>query len=384
MRLAIITTHPIQYYAPVFRLMHQRQKINIKVFYTSGEFADKRHDPGFGKAIEWDLPLLEGYPYEWAKNTSADPGSHHRKGIINPEILQQINSYQPNAVLVYGWAYVSHLQVLRYYKGRLPVYFRGDSTLLDSQSFIKSVIKTLYLKWVYRHVDHAFYTGINNKAYFKKYGLKDQQLTFAPHAVDNTRFAENKTTEVAQVKAALNINLNDIIILFAGKLEPKKAPDLLLEAFIKINQPGAHLLFVGNGILEKALKNKAGVRANVHFLDFKNQTDMPVIYQACDIFCLPSNGPAETWGLAINEAMACSKAILASDKVGCAVDLVRKENGLIFKAKDTLDLQIKLTSLTNMGKAKLNDMGVNSLHIIEQWNFENQVTSIETALLASI
>ena len=85
-KLAIITTHPIQYYAPVFKLLRQRQKLDIKVFYTWGKNAEIKYDPGFKKNIEWDIPLLDGYPYEWVKNISQNPGTHNFKGIkLTPE-----------------------------------------------------------------------------------------------------------------------------------------------------------------------------------------------------------------------------------------------------------------------------------------------------------
>lgn len=381
-RLAIITTHPIQYYAPVFQLLHQRQVLSIKVFYTVGSFTLKQHDHGFGKAIEWDLPLLNEYPYEWVKNTATDPGSHHREGIVNPGIIGQINNWQPDAVLVFGWAYVSHLQVMRYFKNKAPVFFRGDSTLLDKQSALRSALKTVYLKWMYRHINHAFYTGTNNKAYFKKYGLKNHQLTFAPHAIDNTRFAANRTEEALQLKKELGISPDDVLILFAGKLEEKKSPALLLKAFLTLKKASAHLLFVGNGLLEQQLRATSAGYNNIHFMDFQNQLNMPVVYQACDIFCLPSKGPAETWGLAVNEAMACGKAILVSDKVGCAVDLVVSGiNGEIFIAGSATDLNNKLTTLVNKGKNGLAVIGHASKTIITKWSFEQQVNAIENTVL---
>ncbi|MEO6981197.1 MAG: glycosyltransferase family 1 protein, partial [Mucilaginibacter sp.] len=76
-KLAIITTHPIQYYAPIFRLLQQRNNISIKVFYTLGETTAPKHDPGFGKAVSWDIPLLDGYDFEWLKNVAPTPGSHY-------------------------------------------------------------------------------------------------------------------------------------------------------------------------------------------------------------------------------------------------------------------------------------------------------------------
>src|SRR5580698_5332804 len=149
MRLAIITTHPIQYYSPVFKLLHARNNINIKVFYTWGELSLKRYDPGFDKKIEWDTPLLDGYPYEWVKNDSKNAGTHHFNGIINPGLTSQVEAWKPDMVLVYGWAFNSHLKAIRYFKNKIPVLFRGDSTLLDEKGGVKSLLKFVFLKWVY-------------------------------------------------------------------------------------------------------------------------------------------------------------------------------------------------------------------------------------------
>ncbi|QHS56330.1 glycosyltransferase family 4 protein [Mucilaginibacter sp. 14171R-50] len=379
-RLAIITTHPIQYYAPVFRLLHQRGNISVKVFYTWGDGAMQKHDPGFNRIIEWDIPLLDGYPYEWVVNTSTDPGSHHFKGIINPALNSQVAAWQPDALLVFGWAYSSHLGVMRHFKNKLPVYFRGDSTLLDERSGLKSAIRSLFLKWVYKHADHAFYVGTNNRRYFEAYGFELSRLTFAPHAVDNERFADNRTAGALKLRHDLGIDADDILVLFAGKLEEKKSPGLLLNAFLNLPPGNVHLLFAGSGNLKQYLEDKAFGNKHVHFIDFQNQQQMPVIYQACNLFCLPSKGPGETWGLAVNEAMAGGKAVLVADKVGCAIDLVKPGyNGYIFKSGDENSLLTCLTELTRSKKI-LEKFGENSGKIIADWNFKKIAEAIENKL----
>jgi len=374
MRLAIITTHPIQYYAPVFKLL--AGNIDVKVFYTWGDEAQEKFDPGFGKTISWDIPLLDGYSYEWVKNTAPDPGSHHFKGIVNPGLISQIKSWQADAVLIYGWAYDSHLKAMRHFKNKIPVYFRGDSTLLDAKPGAKQLLRTIFLRWVYGHVDHAFYVGSNNSAYFKKYGLKDKQLTFAPHAIDNDRFAAEKGEEASKIKADLGIKPADILILFAGKFEEKKSPDLLLDAFLTLNMPNTHLLFVGNGILEIGLKTTAGKNSNVQFINFQNQLAMPAIYQACNLFCLPSQGPGETWGLAVNEAMAAGKPVLVSNKCGCAADLVNPGiTGEIFEAGNVSSLTKKLHLLIG-DKNGLTISGRNAKAKIAGWSFSKQADAM--------
>jgi glycosyltransferase involved in cell wall biosynthesis len=393
-KIAIIITHPIQYYAPIFKLL--AKKCQLKVFYTWGQSGiQKKFDPGFGKEIAWDLPMLSGYNYVLLKNIAHNPGSHHYKGIINPNLIKEIKSYSPDALLIYGYAYQSHLKIMRYFKGKIPIWFRGDSTLLDIENSLKSILKYFYLKWVYSNVDKVFYVGTNNKAYFKKYGVKDEQLIFAPHAIDNERFAVDRKAEATAFREKFLLKEKDILILFAGKFEPKKDPEILLNAFIKLHKDilqqhySLHLLFVGNGILEEKLKEKASffnkqiLEKRIHFIDFQNQSKMPTIYQACDIFCLPSIGPGETWGLAINEAMASEKAILCSDKVGCAKDLVLNSNGLIFKAGNLEDLCLKINQMLDISKvltasqnqtlSNLTKLGKSSKSIIQDWSFEKQI-----------
>jgi glycosyltransferase involved in cell wall biosynthesis len=381
-KLAIITTHPIQYYAPIFKMLHERKNINIKVFYTWGQSATQKHDPGFNKPVNWDIPLLDGYPYEWVINTAKKPGSHRFSGIITPLLSDQVLAWRPDAVLFFGWAYVGHLKAIKKLSNVLPLYFRGDSTLLNEPKGIKRTLKLFFLKWLYRHFTHAFYVGANNKAYFKKYGLTDAQLSFTPHAIDNDRFNSLRVDEASVLRSSLNIKPDDILVLYAGKLDVVKNLPLLLKAFSCLKKANVHLLLVGNGIQEGLLKQMAaasGLPGNVHFFGFANQSYMPVFYQAADLVCLPS--VSETWGLAVNEAMACGKAVLVSDKVGCAVDLVKPGyNGSIFKSGNEDDLLLHLAQLTQ-SKVLLEEYGRNSGKIIKDWNFTKIAKAIETKLI---
>ena len=126
-KLAVISSHPIQYNAPFFKLIAKSNNLQIKVFYTWGDSVlGNKYDPGFGKSINWDIPLLEGYEYLFEKNIATKPGSHHYAGIDNPELMDHIKEWQADAILVYGWAFKSHFQCLRYFHKKIPVYFRGD------------------------------------------------------------------------------------------------------------------------------------------------------------------------------------------------------------------------------------------------------------------
>jgi glycosyltransferase involved in cell wall biosynthesis len=107
----------------------------------------------------------------------------------------------------------------------------------------------------------------------------------------------------------------------------------IIELIKKLPKSEFVVLFVGSGSLENELKQKAP--NNCIFLGFQNQSVMPIIYRMADVFVLPSVGPGETWGLAMNEALACGVPVIASEKCGWAIDLINSSNGMIVKNLNT-------------------------------------------------
>ena len=384
-RLAIITTDPIQYNAPMFRLLASRNRIDIHVFYTWGESVlQDKFDPGFGKAIQWDVPLLEGYAYSFVKNISSRPGSDHYHGIDNPDLIRDIEAWKADAVLVYGWNYRSHLKAMRYFKGRIPVLFRGDSTLLDEQPGMRKYLRRAFLTWIYRHVDIALYVGRNSKTYFAAHGLKEHQLVFAPHAIDNDRFGNIDAGMEARVRSwrqELGFADEDLVVMFAGKLEPKKHPQFLLELGSRMEHlPRVRFLIVGNGVLEAELRKQVEGDGRFVFLGFQNQSVMPLVYRMGDIFLLPSKGPGETWGLALNEAMACGLPVMASDRCGGSPDLIGPDNGLIFPHNDVGPAKAFLERVAG-DPSLLKKMGAASAKQVERFNFAAVAEAIENCCL---
>lgn len=378
-RVAFVISHPIQYYVPVLSGLTERGNIELKVFYTWGVESISKFDPGFNRVVEWDTPLLDGYTYEFETNISSDPGTHHFKGIDNPNLIQNILQYNPDKIVVFGWSFKSHLEVLKYFKGKVPIYFRGDSNLLTQQSFIKKIMRKIYLTYIYRNVDFAVFVGTNNKEYYKWVGLKESQLVFAPHAIDEKRFVDSSgefKNQAKKIKSDLGIPDNHVVFLYTGKFEYRKDLHTLIKAKLLLKDSNCSLILVGNGPDEKELKELSKEDENIHFIDFMNQSQMPIVYRTSDVFVLPSI--SETWGLGINEAMNCGLAIIASDKVGAAVDLV-KDNGYIFKAGDFVALSDSMKMIIN-NKNLLINFKNNSKSIIIKWSVKQQVIEFEKVL----
>jgi glycosyltransferase involved in cell wall biosynthesis len=356
----------------------------VKVFYTWEQSqAGAVYDPDFGKTIQWDIPLLDGYDHTFVKNISSRPGSGHYRGVVNPTLISEVAEWRPDAILVFGWNLHSHLACIRHFHGKVPILFRGDSTLLDECPGFKKYARRLFLRWVYRHVDFALYTGTHNKEYFLRHGMRERQLYHAPHAIDNQRFSQPEENYVASAGAwreKLGIRPEERVLLFAGKLEPKKNPRFILQLAERIGNAGWKFVIVGNGVLESALKSEAAGNPGILFLNFQNQQQMPVVYRLGDVFILPSTGPGETWGLGANEAMACGRAVMLSDRMGGAIDLVKDgKNGLIFDPTD-VDACLKFMTTTASNPAELDRMKQFSKNIINEFSFVHITVTVENVL----
>jgi len=358
-----------------------------KVFYTWPQAINGFDDPDFKKKVKWNIPLLDGYAWEAVDNISKNPSSKSWSGIDCPMLVPRIEAFNPDAILIFGWNHKSHFRVMRYFKGKIPVWFRGDSTLLDEQLGIKRILRRVFLSWIYQHIDKAFYVGTNNKIYYKAHGLKENQLQYAPHAVENERFFDspnrNYSEQAHKWRRSLGFSSDDIVLLFAGKFEPKKDPRILIDAVLQLNSKSnrtssskyIQLLLVGNGILESDIKRMSSGTEYIKMLPFQNQLKMPIVYRIADIFCLPSLGPGETWGLAVNEAMACERPVITSDKVGCATDLITNgKNGFIFKAGNIESLKI---AIRKIAQYDLHKWSAESHQRIMNYSYNKIADSIE-------
>lgn len=352
-RIAFVVSHPIQYYAPLHRRLAARGDLSVKVFFTWHGGAAAVHDAGFGRKFAWDTPLTEGYEWELVPNTARDPGTHHFWGLRNPELAAHVLRWRPDAIHLTGYAWYSHLLALRSWAARgVPVLFRGDSHLLDGQRGFKALLKNVALKQIFRWPRAFLYVGQANRRYYEAFGVPSEKLFPCPHSVEVERFAEPAAEHEAAAREwrrELGVADDQRVLLFAGKFEPKKRPVALMEAFLQEAPDGWLLLMLGDGLLGHEVKRLACQHPDrFRMLPFQNQSRMPVAYRLGDLFVLPS-AYAETWGLAVNEALACGRPVLVSDRVGCAEDVVRPGfNGWVFRHDDWDDFGVGLRKMAGM------------------------------------
>ena len=133
-RLAIVLSHATQYYSPWFRWLREETPLEFRVFYLSDFGLQPGLDEKFGVNFAWDVDLKSGYDWEIVPNTAREPDTLRFDGLRNPELPVHLRAWQPDAILLFGYNYSSHLRLIAWARlHRVPLIFRGDSHLLGRQ-----------------------------------------------------------------------------------------------------------------------------------------------------------------------------------------------------------------------------------------------------------
>lgn len=383
-RVAVIVSHPIQYFVPLYERLTRRDDIALKVFFTWHDAQQPVRDRGFGHNIAWDIPLTAGYCHELVTNVSSDPGTHRFLGLRNPALPELVARWRPDVAIVHGWAWLSHLQALRALRPQgIRTLFRGDSHLLDETGQgLRWQAKRMTLSQIFAWPSGFLVTGAANQAYYQAFGVSASRLHPCPHSIDVARFAEPSDeleAAAARWRQELDIAPDRTVVLFAGKFEPRKRPIELARAVLALDRHDVMLLFVGAGELQSEIETIAVTHPErIRVLPFQNQSRMPVVYRLGDLFVLPS-AYGESWGLAVNEALAASRPVLVSDRVGSAPDAVNLSCGRVFAGND---LPALLSALDGMTRDRVRLLGMRAAAARCARRFDIAVT--EEALVAAV
>lgn len=341
--LAVVTTHPIQYYGPWFA--HLAGFMDVHVFYGHRQTDAGQAEAGFGKNFDWDLPLLDGYPSTFLSNVSANPSVSSFGGIDTPEVAAKLAAGNFDAVMLFGWNKRGLVQAWwGARRARLPVLVRLDSHLSRARGGLVGALKRPVYSTLLPRAGHYLSPGAGTDAYLAHFRVPARQVHRVPHMVDVARFkagadAARCSGEAARLRAEYGASEDDTVLLFVGKLIGIKRPLLMLKALSKLDKRHRPKLWIaGSGPLSEAVDtfvnaNKLPVRR----LGFVNQTALPAIYAAADCLILPSK--AETWGLVVNEAQACGLPAIVSSEAGCADELITEGvTGWTMGSADTQEL----------------------------------------------
>jgi glycosyltransferase involved in cell wall biosynthesis len=349
-RLAIVASHPVQYQIPWYRAL--TKLLDVHVLYAHRVTAAEQASAGFDVEFEWDIPLFEGYSFEWLDNRASRPGVDHFWGCNTPGVAAAIERGRFDAVLVNGWQLLSYWQAIRAaHRVGLPVMVRGDSQLATTRGPLRRLVKRLAYPRMLRSFDACLAVGKRSADYYRHYRVPDARIYPAPHCVDNDFFAKTAAEargRRADLRRELGLPDDAVVFMFAGKLIEKKRPLDFLEALGRIAPAHSKVwgLIVGDGPLKPALEEYSRrLDLPCVLVGFQNQRRIAETYTAADVLVLPSSG-GETWGLVVNEAMAAGLPAIVSDQVGCVPDLIADgETGFAYPCGDIEALSRQMTRL---------------------------------------
>lgn len=339
-KLGVVLTHPVQYLSPLYRELTARGVVDLTVMFAHRPTPEEQGQ-GFGVAFQWDVDLTSGFEHVWLENTSRTAADGSFSSYDTPGVAREIDARGFDVVLVQGWNTRSYWQAMRAcWRRGIPVLVRGDSQMGPPGRSAKRAVKRLMYPLFLRRFAACLSVGTRSDEYFRHYGAR--RVIRSPHFVNYSAFAaaaDAARPGRAALRDRWGIAPEATVAMFAGKLVPKKHPLDLIAAVARVGRPDLHLLIVGDGELRDAsvrAVTDGGIKAT--FAGFMNQTEIPAAYAAADVLVLPSDA-GETWGLVVNEAMACGLPAFVSDEVGCAPDLiVEGETGHRFALGDTAAL----------------------------------------------
>lgn len=319
MKLALLTEIPAPYRIPLFNALADR--LDFRALFLSR--TDPRH------------PFYEQHEEEWRFERRFLGGAQLRRGarwvVLSRGVLRELRRFRPDAVGVGGWNQPAFWQALVYCRARrIPLLVWVESTAQDVRP--ESAPLELAKRALIRGASGFFVPGRASAEYVRSFGIPDDRIALAPNAVD---------AEIFGAAAVDRSGRETCTFLYAGRLDPEKGLDVLVAAFSRV--PG-RLVIAGSGAEEERLRALANDR--VRFTGPLDRDELVPLYAEADVFVLPSR--SEPWGMVLNEAAAAGLALVATDGVGAAHDLVEDGvNGFRVPVEDESALARALTRLAD-------------------------------------
>jgi len=362
-RVVIITEIIAPYRIPVFNALARHSGIDLHVIFLAENDSTQRQWLTYKDEIRFSYQVLPS----WRRRV----GKH--SFLLNWGAEKALQRASPDFIVCGGYNYVTSWKSMAWARrNSVPFSLWAESTARDFRSNY-TLIEFFKTQFLHR-CDVFVVPGKSSIEYLKNYRVPEDVIFIAPNAVDTHLFSQR--AEVIRRDAATYreaLRLPSRFFLYAGRLVPEKGVFDLLRAYGALAaevRKEVGLVFVGDGPARSALLQGAAATnsGSIQLVGFAQREQLAAYYALADVFVFPSH--TDPWGLVVNEAMACSLPVIASDAAGCVADLVESGwNGRIFPAGDVGQLVCALDELArNSGLRSL--MGRRSRERIVQYSPE--------------
>ncbi|MEZ0539257.1 glycosyltransferase family 4 protein [Fibrella sp. Tmos10] len=388
--IIVLNSHPIQYFAPLYRQIAIDQSIQLKVLYCSRHGLNGETDRQFNTSVRWDIPLLEGYNHAFISNQALNPSIYRFWGLLNLSVIRYLWQAPKSIVWVHGWAYATCWVALIAAKlfGH-TVCLRGEAPykLERTKPWLMQRLRRVVLgQGLFSFIDYFLYIGEQNRRLYTHMGVAPHKLIHMPYAVDNCRFHQQARV-LAETRAALRTQMKvppgAFVLLMSGKYVAKKRPLDLLKAVAKLKNPAIVVILMGDGPLRGDIERYVQQQAmsSVYLTGFVNQSAVSDYYAVADVYVMCST-EEETWGLSTNEAMNFGLPLILSNQVGGADDLVQDGvNGYVVPGGDVAELAKAIQKMMSQPAEARQQMGQQSLQLVRQHSYDRIIQSLQQHLL---
>ncbi len=350
--VAVVVSHPIQHFAPLYRAVTDRN-VDLRVLFLSRAGLDRYYDRGFGAQVRWNSDITAGYRHEFIADLTLRPdwqqpdASRRAAG----RVWAALDRLRPECVLIYGYRHAFSLAALAWCRRRhVSALMTSDSELLGGRSAGARIVKRLALPPLLRSVDAFLTIGDNNEAYLAHYGVPRSRMFRVPLTTDEAPLRAalaQRATHRAAIRTELGIDSEALVALFSGKLISRKRPLDIADALRALaREPRGPqdrevvAIMAGDGVLRPALEAAAiELDGALRLVGFADQQRLPRLYAASDLYLHPAQ--RDPHPLAVKEAVLSGLPVVVSDRVGSVgpTDDVRPgRNGRVYPAGDVTAL----------------------------------------------
>lgn len=308
-------------------------------------------------------------------------------------VREALAELQPDVVFIYGYS----LDVMRRIRSWVERNGTGVVLISDSNEFDRprrwpsERLKSLFVS----RVEAAFAGGTSSSLYLQKLGLPAERIVPGYDVVDNQAFwrrtCENRF-RLPQIREKWGLPEN--FFLCVGRIIAEKNLERLLAAYgryaglLGSGVTPWDLVLCGSGPEEEQLHRSAAqlprqIQEHIRFCGLIRQPELTDFFSCASCLVLPSI--SETWGLVVNEALACELPVLVSERAGCAADLVREgETGWTFDPYDVDRLAGLMADIHHMDGRARAAVGQQGRQLIAGWDLDRFAQgALESARIAS-
>jgi glycosyltransferase involved in cell wall biosynthesis len=330
-RVVFISEIPTPYRTPLLRAVAERPEVDLLVLFCAPAQPDR----------PWELEGLGELPHTVMSGRRITLRSRRETFVyeFNPGVVRILSARRPDAVVVGGYAVFAEQAAIAWARLRgVPYLLHSESHLSKPRSGWKRALKRALLPRIVGRAAAGLAAGSAARRYLAAYGLPEERVRIFPNTVDVDAYRHEADEVRARAAAERSARgLPDRYVFYAGRLVEGKGVLDLLEAHAALGPEAPKLVVAGEGPLLAEVRR----RSNVVACGFVQPRDLVPFFALAELTVVPSH--AESWGVAVNEALACGCPVVATDAVGAVEDLVRPGvDGLVVSPGDVRALNAAL------------------------------------------